>query len=57
MNNTATATHTRGALIGVSVCPACKVINKIRTSDEVYEGKCKCQSCGEEISIDKVIKK
>lgn len=57
MNNTAETTIIRGELVGISVCPKCQIINKIRTTDDIYDNKCKCHSCGEEISIDKKMKK
>lgn len=57
MMDSAVTTHSRGALVGISVCPKCHVINKIRTTDETQDGKYKCHSCGEEIGIEKTIRK
>ena len=48
--------HTRGSIIGISVCPNCHVINKIRDVQDIQGDKCKCQSCGSEITIEKRIK-
>ncbi len=57
MDNTAVSARERGELIAVAVCPHCHVINKLRSADNIEDGKCKCQSCGEEITIEKTIRK
>lgn len=47
---------TKGKLIGISVCPKCNIINKIRSSATFVESNLTCVSCGSKITIDKHLK-
>jgi len=56
-NSSAVATTGgKASLIGISVCPKCNIINKIRSNEVINDNKCRCHSCGEEITIDKWLK-